>query len=160
MQRRRAFLGADTNKKKASSTTITKPSTYRLAAERGYAAAQCALGFMYATGRGVEHDDNEAVRLYRLAAGRVCSGAVCSWVHVRTRKRRRARRRPSSSALPSCRRGRGRAGAVPSWYHVRKRTRRRAHDNEAARLFRLAAEAGDAEAQHLLENMVTQGPLA
>jgi hypothetical protein len=41
---------------------------YRLAADQGHARAQCNLGIMYATGRGVPQDDAEAVRWYRLAA--------------------------------------------------------------------------------------------
>ncbi len=37
-------------------------------AEQGGASAQSNLGWMYAEGRGVAQDDNEAVRWYRLAA--------------------------------------------------------------------------------------------
>ncbi len=42
---------------------------WRPLAEQGDASAQYNLGFMYATGKGVPQDDNEAVRWYRLAAG-------------------------------------------------------------------------------------------
>ena len=41
---------------------------YRLAAAQGHADAQCNLGVMYASGRGVAQDDREAVKWYRLAA--------------------------------------------------------------------------------------------
>ena len=40
----------------------------RLAAERGYAAAQIDLAFRYASGRGVLKDDAESVRWFRRAA--------------------------------------------------------------------------------------------
>ena len=40
----------------------------RLRAEQGDADAQYTLGFMYANGRGVPQDYQEAVRLFRLAA--------------------------------------------------------------------------------------------
>jgi hypothetical protein len=40
---------------------------YQLAAERGYAAAQCTLGECYQRGAGVPQDGLEAVRYYRLA---------------------------------------------------------------------------------------------
>ena len=42
--------------------------TTRRAAEQGDAAAQRTLGVMYAEGQGVQQDDTEAVRWYRLAA--------------------------------------------------------------------------------------------
>jgi len=38
-----------------------------LAAAQGNADAQCNLGLMYATGRGVSQDDQEALKWYRLA---------------------------------------------------------------------------------------------
>ena len=41
---------------------------YKLAADRGDAAAQSYLGFCYAEGRGVLQDDREAARYYKLAA--------------------------------------------------------------------------------------------
>jgi TPR repeat protein len=41
---------------------------FGLAAEQGYAAAQYELGRIYADGNGVEQDEAEAMRLYRLAA--------------------------------------------------------------------------------------------
>ena len=41
---------------------------YRLAAEQGYAAAQCNLGVCYERGEGVAQDWAEAVRYYRQAA--------------------------------------------------------------------------------------------
>ena len=41
---------------------------YRRAADKGYAGAQSALGFLYAHGEGVPEDDIEAVRWYRFAA--------------------------------------------------------------------------------------------
>ena len=41
---------------------------WRLAAKRGYAAAQINLGLMYNLGYGVTEDYKEAVRLFRLAA--------------------------------------------------------------------------------------------
>ena len=40
----------------------------RRAAEQGHGAAQNSLGWMYANGRGVDQDDQEAVRWYRKAA--------------------------------------------------------------------------------------------
>ena len=40
----------------------------RARADRGDAAAQINLGFMYETGAGVPQDEREAVRWYRLAA--------------------------------------------------------------------------------------------
>ena len=41
---------------------------YRIAAEQGYADAQCNLGYCYETGLGVEKDPKEAVKWYRKAA--------------------------------------------------------------------------------------------
>ena len=41
---------------------------WRLAAEQDQAEAQYSLGVMYANGRGVEEDDEEAARWLRLAA--------------------------------------------------------------------------------------------
>src|SRR5256885_17240338 len=40
----------------------------RRAAGQGHGAAQNSLGWMYANGRGVDQDDQEAVRWYRKAA--------------------------------------------------------------------------------------------
>ena len=39
---------------------------YRAAAEKGYAPAQCRLGFCYEFGKGVPRNDGEAVRWYRM----------------------------------------------------------------------------------------------
>ena len=39
-----------------------------MSAERGDASAQYALGYMYASGNGVEKDKTEAARWYRKAA--------------------------------------------------------------------------------------------
>ena len=41
---------------------------YRIAAEQGYADAQCNLGYCYERGLGVEKDPKEAVKWYRKAA--------------------------------------------------------------------------------------------
>ena len=41
---------------------------YRIAAEQGYADAQCYLGYCYVKGLGVEKDPKEAVKWYRKAA--------------------------------------------------------------------------------------------
>ncbi|MEI6847264.1 MAG: tetratricopeptide repeat protein [Chlorobiaceae bacterium] len=41
---------------------------YRLAAEQGYAQAQCNLGLLYESGKGVTQDYAEAARWYHLAA--------------------------------------------------------------------------------------------
>jgi len=41
---------------------------FKMASDRGNAAAQCSLGFCYIMGRGVEQDDNEAVKFNMLAA--------------------------------------------------------------------------------------------
>ena len=41
---------------------------YRLAAEKGLAAAQYALGYLYATGKGVPRDFKQAAIWYRKAA--------------------------------------------------------------------------------------------
>ena len=49
----------------AQSTEIKQ---LRLAAEQGVAEAQFRLGVMYATGRGIPQDDQEAVKWFRLAA--------------------------------------------------------------------------------------------
>jgi TPR repeat protein len=54
---------------------------YRLAAEQGYANAQCNLGMCFAIGKGVSQDEAEAeaVRYYRLAAEQgyaVCNSLV------------------------------------------------------------------------------------
>ncbi len=46
----------------------TAARLYRVAAEQGHAQAQISLGMMYAFGRGVTRNANEAVKLYRLAA--------------------------------------------------------------------------------------------
>ena len=51
--------------------TKTRPpgvEQVRARADRGDAAAQFNLGFMYETGAGVPQDDREAVRWWRLAA--------------------------------------------------------------------------------------------
>ena len=41
---------------------------YRLAADQGYAPAQCNLGLMYERGRGVERDYGKAHHWYQKAA--------------------------------------------------------------------------------------------
>jgi TPR repeat protein len=46
-----------------------------MAADQGFAGAQFGLGFMYAEGRGVQRDDVEAVRWYRMAADQGFAGA-------------------------------------------------------------------------------------
>jgi len=47
-------------------------------ASSGVAQAQCKVAFMYDSGQGVEQDDNEAVRWYRLAAGQGYAEAQCN----------------------------------------------------------------------------------
>ena len=44
-------------------------------ADQGYAPAQTALGLAYETGMGVEKDERQAVRFYRLAAEKEDSSA-------------------------------------------------------------------------------------
>lgn len=46
----------------------TAARLYRVAAEQGHPQAQISLGMMYAFGRGVTRNANEAVKWYRLAA--------------------------------------------------------------------------------------------
>lgn len=46
----------------------TAARLYRVAADQGHPQAQISLGMMYAFGRGVTRNANEAVKLYRLAA--------------------------------------------------------------------------------------------
>ena len=41
---------------------------YRMAAEQGYAEAQCNLAFCYKRGIGVEPDMEEAYKWYKIAA--------------------------------------------------------------------------------------------
>ena len=41
---------------------------FRKSAEQGYAQAQLALGYMYAYGRGIAEDDEQAVKWFRKAA--------------------------------------------------------------------------------------------
>ena len=50
---------------------------YRIAAEQGYADAQCNIGHMYDMGEGVTQDDAEAVRWYRKAAEQGNAYAQC-----------------------------------------------------------------------------------
>ncbi|MBQ6971276.1 MAG: SEL1-like repeat protein [Synergistaceae bacterium] len=50
---------------------------YRLAAEQGHPLAQCNLGAMYHSGRGVRQDYSEAVKWYRLASEQGHTGAQC-----------------------------------------------------------------------------------
>lgn len=50
-------------------------SGYRIAAERGDADGQAALGWLYARGQGVPQDQAEALRWYRLAAEQGHAGA-------------------------------------------------------------------------------------
>ena len=51
---------------------------FRLAAEKGYARAQCNLGVCYEYGRGVEQSYEEAVKLYKLAAEQGNAIAQCN----------------------------------------------------------------------------------
>jgi TPR repeat protein/tRNA A-37 threonylcarbamoyl transferase component Bud32 len=51
---------------------------YRLAADQGYANAQCNLGFCYEKGNGVMKDEKEAVKWYRLAADQGWANAQCN----------------------------------------------------------------------------------
>lgn len=51
---------------------------YRIAAEQGYAGAQCNLGIMYYMGRGVPQDYAEAVRWLRKAAEQGDADAQCN----------------------------------------------------------------------------------
>ena len=50
---------------------------FRIAAEQGHADAQCDLGYMYGSGRGVTQDYAEAVRWYRKAAEQGNADAQC-----------------------------------------------------------------------------------
>ena len=107
----------------------------RLAADRGDAAAQCTLGDMYAQGVGVEHDDAQAVRLYRLAAeaGHIAGRSMVlgSCTNEDEASNATTPKQLDSTILPQ-KRGCGGAelswvqvrGTVPSWAHVRTRTRR------------------------------------
>lgn len=54
------------------------------AAERGNATAQCGLGYMYGTGKGVERDYEEAVKWYRRSAEQGNASAQCNLgdIHV------------------------------------------------------------------------------
>ena len=51
---------------------------YRIAADQGYAEAQCQLGYMYSMGYGVSQDHSEAVRWYRKSAEQGYAIAQCN----------------------------------------------------------------------------------
>ena len=52
--------------------------TLQAAADQGDASAQCALGNMYATGRGVAKNEARAVQLCQAAADQGDAGAQCA----------------------------------------------------------------------------------
>ena len=99
------------------------------AAEAGNADAQYRLGYMYATGRGVEKSDEEAGRLYQLAFKWYQQAADQGDAHAQYR------------LGVMYRTGRG----------VKK------SDEEAFKLYQLAADQGYADAQRNLGNMYEYG---
>ena len=52
----------------ANATSPSEVQAYRLAADRGDAAAEFTLGVLYEKGQGVRQDNAEAVKWYRKAA--------------------------------------------------------------------------------------------
>ena len=52
--------------------------TLQAAADQGYAHAQCFLGVMYATGRGVAKNEAPAVKLWPAAADQGDARAQCN----------------------------------------------------------------------------------
>ena len=121
---------------------------YRIAADQGYAPAQCNLGVCYENGRGVPQDYKEAVRLYRLAAdqgdpfGQKCLGVCYENGHGVAQDYKEAVKYYRLAADP------GYAEAQSNLGYCYYNGLGVAQDyKEAVRLYRLAADQGYAVAQ-------------
>ena len=133
---------------------------YKLAADQGNANGQVNLGFFYETGRGgLPQDEREALRLYKLAAdqGSTARGTALLQARLRPGRRRRAIQSRGLRIRPGHDGRRRRAST--SWLQTRDTHARRTSlalfyetgrgglpkdDPEAARLYKLAADQGDA----------------
>jgi hypothetical protein len=131
---------------------------YKLAAERGNAAAQANLGTFYRDGRGgLPQDDREAARLYKLAAER---GNAAAQANLATFYRdgrgglpqddREAARLYKLAADQGNAFGQSNLGT----FYESGRGGLPQDDREAARLYKLAADQGNADAQANLTNLV------
>ena len=117
-------------------------------ASQGDAIAQCSLGFMYDHGRGVEQDDTEAVRWYRLAAAQGDAGAQCNLGSMYATGRGVEQDDGEAACWYRLAAGQGQANAqftLGHWYEEGRGVGQ--DDAEAARWFRLAAEQGEPLAQ-------------
>jgi len=130
---------------------------WRLAAERGHAGAQCVLGDSYTTGAGVLPDDDEAARWFRLAAEQGDARRSVIWAIATTLGRacrRTTRLQPATTSSQHARY----AGAQCSLGRCFAEGRGRPQDDdEAARLYRQAADQGDTGGQRLLANCYLEG---
>ena len=199
--RRRAYVGATTRLTDAAGVPQLPPPEQRTAdrfdgadcdemvraAEQGDAQTQISLGVMYATGRGVQRDDAEAVRWFRRAAeqgnakaqnnvgvmllwgGNVpfFSSEITEWFQLAAEQGHVV----AQANLGVIYSRRGLLEAAARWYRLAAE-QGDAHaqcalgvmcekyeddDAEAARWYRLAAEQGDAHAQISLGVMCEGG---
>jgi TPR repeat protein len=130
---------------------------YRLAADRGYAPAECRVGEMYEAGRGGSRDIAEAVRWYSRAAGQGFASAQFRLGLIWTQEK--ATRRGSAIELEWCR-----WAAAPcedeealDWY---TEAANQGSDNARSYLgvlWRKAADRGEAFAQCHLASMYERG---
>ncbi len=126
---------------------------YKLAADQGFAEAQCSLGHFYWQGLGgLPQDDREAVRLFKLAADQehpvgARQSRVCYEEGRGAYRRTIARPRAFTSSPPT--RATPRAGQSRMFYDAGRGGLPQDH-RQAARLYKLAADQGNALAQATL----------
>ncbi len=131
---------------------------FRLAADHGYAEAQCNLGYSYHYGKGVKQDYTEAVRLYRLAADQGDAAAQCNLGYCY--ENGQGVKQDYAEAVRLYRLAADQGNAIAQYnlgysYHYGKGVKQ--DYAEAVRLFRLAADQGEVYAQYNLGTCYENG---
>jgi uncharacterized protein len=121
-------------------------SWYRKAAEKGNGAAQLALGLMYLPGRGVERDTEKAGAWFKKAADQGNARAQYNFALLNLEERGPGSRFAAETLLRQA----ARQGLIPAMLRLAQlyESAEAAVPSliEAAKWYRSAAEAGDAEA--------------
>lgn len=120
---------------------------YELAANQGEPVAQFTLGLMYASGRGVEKNEKEAVRFYELAAdqGEAQAQFTLSLMYAHGR----GVEKDVTKAI--------RLYRISTNQITSENEKSATQEKDALRLFDLAQNRGDAEAQYELALMYRDG---
>ena len=132
---------------------------YEKAAAQGYASAQNILGVFYQAGRGgLAKDDREAARLFKLAADRgVALGAVnLGFFHETGRGGLAKSRGRASTSSPLTKETPRRRTNLGAFYRAGRGGLAK-DDREAVRLYKLAADQGNAYAQANLADFYRDG---